>query len=81
MSLKLSGTTFAQELLDNLNERRPNIFENDVFLAALFLDPRYNFELNDMDRERAIYHLIWLHQKIESKLIFFVLISLVYFLH
>jgi hypothetical protein len=35
------GTAFAQELVNNILRRQLELFENDIMLAAMYLDPRF----------------------------------------
>lgn len=44
LSMEFSeGNDMAKTLLDAMEKRSKVFFENDAFLSALFLDPRYNF--------------------------------------
>ncbi|KAL0189695.1 hypothetical protein M9458_016794, partial [Cirrhinus mrigala] len=48
---------FAKRLVQCLKSRQTALFDNDAFVAALFLDPRYRFFLSDLQSERAKIHL------------------------
>lgn len=62
------GSPFSEELLDNMDRRRQSVFERDLFLAAMFLDPRFSFELDGEQKEKAIKHLLYIQSKLEGKL-------------
>lgn len=40
--------------------------EHDIFITALFLDPRFNFDLTDAQRETAFQHVVWLYKILEG---------------
>ncbi|XP_036404855.1 uncharacterized protein LOC118791563 isoform X1 [Megalops cyprinoides] len=51
------GGPFAALLVECLSRRQHALFENEAFLAAVFLDPRYKVLLSDAQTERAKSHL------------------------
>lgn len=55
-------TDLARKLTENMNIREKNLFENDVFVSAIFLDPRYKVLLSRAQTTQAISHLeqLWL---------------------
>lgn len=65
----MNDCQFAVIMLEKLIHRRAemNIVENDVMLSAMFLDLRFNRLLNSTQREKAIKHLQYLHQKLDRK--------------
>lgn len=44
---------FSRKLFNNLNSRESQMFDNVVVYAALFLDPRYQFILNNEKKKQA----------------------------
>lgn len=66
---KVANCSLAKNLLEKLIFRKAemHIVENDVTLAGLFLDLRFQFMLTPEQKEKAKNHLLYLWQKIESK--------------
>ena len=54
---KASPTEFSQLLLSSIKKRELALLENDVFVACIFLDPRYKVLLNEEEKTSAIAHL------------------------
>ena len=54
---KVSPTEFSQLLLSSIKKRELALLENDVFVASIFLDPRYKVLLNEEEKTSAIAHL------------------------
>ncbi|XP_018574395.1 uncharacterized protein LOC108913338 [Anoplophora glabripennis] len=48
---------FARIIVKNMEERENNLFNNDVFIAGIFLDPRLKIILNLQQMEKAKKHL------------------------
>jgi hypothetical protein len=57
LTTKQSTKPIASTLFKKIEEREKNLFENDAFLAAVYLDPRFNFSgsqlLNESQKELA----------------------------
>lgn len=66
---KIENCSLAKNLSQRLIFRgaERHIFENDVTLAALFLDLRFHFMLTSEQKEKAKNHLLCLWQRIDSK--------------
>lgn len=66
---KIENCSFAAYMLEKLIYRRDQmkIVDNDVMLAAMFLDLRFNRLLSKNQKERAIKHIQYLHEKIQQK--------------
>lgn len=66
---KIENCSLAENLLQRLIFRKADkqIVENDVALAALFLDLRFHFLLTPDQKEVAKNHLLYLWQKLDSK--------------
>jgi hypothetical protein len=47
----------ASTLLAELKKREISLFENDAFLAAIYMDPRYKTTLSQTDKARARMHV------------------------
>jgi hypothetical protein len=56
-NISKQGNKFAMELLKSFCERSKMLLENEAVLAALYLDPRFNFEgslfLSESDKQKA----------------------------
>lgn len=52
-------------LLNELNARKADLFDTPYMLAAIYLDPRVKFKLNNAQKECAILHLKKLHIRIK----------------
>lgn len=52
------NTTLAIDLVDAMKKRQTQLFQNDVFLAGIFLDVRYNVVLSSQETKQAKQHLI-----------------------
>lgn len=66
--LQLSKNTtneFAQLLAESMNMRQL-LFSNNILLAAVYLDPRYQVLLSQEDRKGAQKHLAFLYKKIRG---------------
>jgi hypothetical protein len=66
IDLLKKGTNISLELLDALKNRRTELFLNDAFCAAIFMDPRFlNFrEFGDEMKKKAENHLFNTWQRI-----------------
>lgn len=66
---KIENCSLAKNLSQRLIFRgaERHIVENDVTLAALFLDLRFHFMLTSEQKEKAKNHLLCLWQRIDSK--------------
>jgi hypothetical protein len=57
LNIKKINNKYSKHLLKALEIRKKKLFENDAFLAALYLDPRFNFDgsshFNENDRSKA----------------------------
>lgn len=58
---------FAAVLKANLTEREKSLFKTPIFMAALYLDPRFKLELNDTETAIAIETLHTLNKQIKWK--------------
>ena len=58
---------FSQELVLNFIKHREDVMENILMLSAVYLDPRFSFELTDSQREMAIMNLTNIHQRLTRK--------------
>ncbi|XP_022170826.1 uncharacterized protein LOC111034100 [Myzus persicae] len=56
--LQSNGTILAKQILKSMKQREVLLLKNPVFLAAIFLDPRYQCMLNETDKNTGINHLI-----------------------
>ena len=59
------GSTFSNELVSNMIKRRTNLMENVVMLSAIYLDPRFSFELTAEQKQQAVAHIC----KIQSRIL------------
>lgn len=54
----LGDNTYALELLETMGSRESQLFESDVFQAALFMDQRINYRgsslMTESNKQRAI---------------------------
>lgn len=66
---KIENCSLSENLLQRLIFRKADkhIVENDITLAALFLDLRFHFLLTPEQKEKAKNHLLYLWEKIDSK--------------
>ena len=49
-----------------MDEREGRFFENEPFLAALYLDPRFHDTLEDAQLKRAENHLVDLYDRMKN---------------
>lgn len=56
----------AECLVKTMKEREAHLFNHNVMLSAVYLDPRYKFLLNDDERTRAVKHLCELYLRIQK---------------
>jgi len=49
-----------------MGKREKKLFENDLFAAAIYMDPRYNVLLSQKQKDDAQTHLVRIHDKILS---------------
>ncbi|KAL5246026.1 hypothetical protein ACI65C_013434 [Semiaphis heraclei] len=56
--LKSNGTILAKQILKSMKERQELLLKNNVYLSAIFLDPRYQCLLTEDEKNNAINHLI-----------------------
>lgn len=54
------------ELADALNKRKADVFNTPSMVAAIYLDPRVKFKLNNSQKELAILHLKKLHIRLNE---------------
>lgn len=47
------GTTFSRSVANSLESRETQLFDNELFRAAIFLDPRFKVFLSDEDKVKA----------------------------
>lgn len=73
IALKLSlgkkvGCDFASKLIQCMDDREKNLFQNQTLLAALFLDARYRVFLKDkpLDKHAAITHLTLVWKRLQE---------------
>lgn len=61
MEAAKAGTPLATALASSMDKRQRTLLENDIFCAAVFLDPRYRVLLNNAEKESAKQHLckVW----------------------
>lgn len=59
---------FAQTLLNSLNGRKSQLLNHPAMLSAVFLDPRYHFDLTEEEKQFARFNLrkIW-HRIVQFK--------------
>lgn len=62
----LPSSDTKTSLLAALNKRKGSLFENDLFNAAIFLDPRIKITLDPDQLERAKKCILYLHKRITS---------------
>ncbi|XP_053959810.1 uncharacterized protein LOC128864263 [Anastrepha ludens] len=64
------GNFYAQLLVEALKTKKENIVKNEAFLAALYMDPRFNFLgtpfLPEDKKEIAVKHLLKTYDTIKS---------------
>lgn len=57
VELKEINNEYSKQILSAMDKRKSNIFENSAFIAALYMDPRVNFNgsihFNDTHRRKA----------------------------
>lgn len=58
-------TEFTNELVHNMKKRQDMLFENEIFLAAIYLDPRFNVILTDEQIRSAKNCLVNTYARIE----------------
>ncbi|XP_029348385.1 uncharacterized protein LOC107882680, partial [Acyrthosiphon pisum] len=56
--LQSNGSILAKQILKSMKQREVLLLKNPVFLAAIFLDPRYQCMLNESDKNTGIDHLV-----------------------
>ncbi|XP_060881953.1 uncharacterized protein LOC132953587 [Metopolophium dirhodum] len=56
--LQSNGSILAKQILKSMKQREVLLLKNPIFLAAIFLDPRYQCMLNETDKNTGINHLI-----------------------
>ncbi|CAI6373161.1 unnamed protein product [Macrosiphum euphorbiae] len=56
--LQSNGSILAKQILKSMKQREVLLLKNPVFLAAIFLDPRYQCMLNEADKNTGINHLV-----------------------
>lgn len=59
----LTHIPLASELLKQVEKRLKNLMEDEVLIAAMYLDPRYQFVLSATQKIIAVKHLANLHRK------------------
>ncbi|XP_017465256.1 PREDICTED: uncharacterized protein LOC108358437 isoform X3 [Rhagoletis zephyria] len=68
--LMQKGNFYAQLLVEALKNRKEELLKSEAFLAALYVDPRFNFIgspfLNDDNKQIAVKHLLKTYGTIES---------------
>jgi len=64
--LQVTASTLAAKIVVKMEVREKKLFENDVFAAAVYMDPRYKVLLSQKQRVDAQTHLVRLHDKILS---------------
>ncbi|GBP01583.1 hypothetical protein EVAR_68583_1 [Eumeta japonica] len=61
---------FAGDLLSAMKTRKVRLLENDAVIAALYLDPRFNYQnstfLSEVDKSKAMAHLIKTYELIKK---------------
>lgn len=62
---KNTSNEFAQLLAKSMNMRQ-SFFTNNILLAAVYLDPRYQVLLSQEDKKNAQKHLAFLYKKIHN---------------
>lgn len=51
--------------MQHMRQKQDSLFEDDLFLASIFLDPRFNnMVLTEEHKTRAVEHLVLLYQKL-----------------
>lgn len=67
---KKLNTVLAKNLFSCMQEREKILFDNDVLLSAIFLDPRYKIVLSETQVQKSIQHLqlLWRHMNVVSKM-------------
>lgn len=59
-------TPFAKKLVASLENRQKQLFNNDIFVAAIYLDVRFQSILNEEQQERALKHLSSTYTKLKQ---------------
>ena len=58
-----SENNYAKSLWEAMKKRKENLLENDAFISAIYLDPRFNFSnapfLNEEAKRKAMVSLIY----------------------
>lgn len=64
IEIEKMNTSFSKLLLKFMRQRQSVLLNNDILLAAVFLDPRYKILLDENKIERAKDHLkkVWIRQ-------------------
>ena len=64
--LQKIGSSFAESLADCIKARESHLLENDIFLAAVWVDSRSRVLLEDQQRERAKNALRGVYQRLQK---------------
>lgn len=56
-NLEMIGHDLARSILENMKKRESRILDNKLMLATVYLDPRYNFILNENQKTSAVIYL------------------------
>lgn len=69
IQIKKIKNSLAQKFINNMNTREIHIMNNNAFISAIFMDPRYKITLTEAQSMAAINHLIniWIHMKLLEK--------------
>ncbi|XP_060868552.1 uncharacterized protein LOC132943531 isoform X1 [Metopolophium dirhodum] len=61
--------SYAKKFISSMSIREMHIMNNNAFISAIFMDPRYKITLTEEQSMAAINHLIniWIHMKILEK--------------
>ncbi|XP_037811340.1 uncharacterized protein LOC119603395 [Lucilia sericata] len=66
LQLQKIKTNFSNNLIEHMKNKENILFENDAFIGAIFMDPRWNVVLKNSLKERAIEHVISVIDKMNS---------------
>lgn len=64
----LSHIPLSSKLLQHVEKRLKDLMEDDVLVAALYLDPRYQLVLSETQKSNAVQHLTNLHRKLTENI-------------
>lgn len=65
-NLEKSSHELGQSILKHMHDRESTLLDNKLMLSSVFLDPRYNFLLSEVQKQNAVIHLCELWCRIDE---------------